>query len=108
MVSLAFEFIHEMADVARIGGEIEGEQVGVGEAKRGHSPELRHQRVVAVAGVAEVVHPVEVVVGGVVDAVVAFESETEDGHADEVEEDGVVGAAADAGVGEFRSRHRNR
>ena len=28
------------------------------------------------------------------------ESETEHWHADEVEEDGVIGAAADAGVGE--------
>src|ERR1051326_2839732 len=31
---------------------------------------------------------------------VAFESEADDGHADEVEEYSVVGAAADAGIGE--------
>ena len=55
---------------------------------------------VFVAGVAEVVHPEEVVVGGVVDAVVAVESQAEDGHADEVQEYGVIAAAADAGVGE--------
>jgi hypothetical protein len=47
-----------------------------------------------------VVHPEKVVVGGVVDAVVSFESEAEDGHANEVEEDGVVGTAANAGIGE--------
>ncbi len=97
---LAGEFIYELADVAGVAGEVEGEQVGVREAQGRHAPELAHQRVVFVAGIAEVVHPVEIVVGGVVDAVVSVEPEAEDGHADEVEEDGMVGAAADAGVGE--------
>ncbi len=61
----------------------------------------RHQSVIAVAGIAEVVHPEEIVVGGVVHAVRSVELQAEDGHAYEVQEDGVVGAAADAGVGQL-------
>ncbi len=64
-----------------VGCEVEGQQVGVGQAQGRDSPELSHQGVVLVAGIAEVVHPVEVVVGGVVDAVVAVEAQTDHGHA---------------------------
>ena len=54
---------------------------------------------VTVAGIAEVIHPVEIVIGGVVDAVVAVELQADDGHADKIQKDGVIGAAADPGVG---------
>ena len=50
----------------------------------GDAPQLAHQRVIFVAGVAEVVHPVKVVVAGVVDAVVAVESQADHRHTDEV------------------------
>ena len=94
------EITDELTDIARIFSKVEGEEIGVREAQRCHSPELRHERVVSVSGVAEVVHPEEVVVGRVVDAVIAFESQAENGDADEVQEYGVIRSAADAGVGE--------
>ena len=95
--------VDKLADIARVAGEVEREQVGVRQAQRQHSPQLRHQRVIAIAGIAEVVHPVEVVVHRVVDAVVAVEAELDDGQPTKFEKDGVVGAAADAGVGRLAS-----
>ncbi len=48
------------------------------------------------------VHPEKVVVGGMVNAVGSVELQAEDGHPYKVEKDGVVGAAADASVGQIR------
>ncbi len=57
---------------------------------------------IAVAGIAEVIHPEKIVVGRMVDAVRTFEAQSENGHADEVEKNSVVRAAADAGIGQIR------
>ena len=53
---------------------------------------------VPVARIAKVVHPIEVVIHGVIDAVWTVELQGDDGTTQEVEEDGVVGSAADASV----------
>src|SRR5215470_7037897 len=94
------KIIYELADVGGVRGEIEGQKISIRQAECGYPPELGSERVILVARVAEVVHPVEVIVGGVVNTIIAFESQSEHGHADEIEKDSVITAAADAGVGE--------
>ena len=100
---LAFDkVIDEVADVGGVARKVERQQVGIGQAQRGHSPQLRHQSVIAVAGIAEVVHAEKVVIGGVVDAIRSVELQAEDRHAHKVKEHGVVGATPDAGIGKIR------
>src|ERR1700674_2728384 len=78
---LAFgKVIDELADVGGIACEVEWQQFGIGQAQRGHSPQLRHQSVIAVAGIAEVVHPEKVVISRVVDAIGSVELQAEDRH----------------------------
>ena len=51
-----------------------------------------------VTGIAEVVHPVKIVVHGVIQAVGTVEIQGDYRAAEKIEEHGVVGAAADAGI----------
>src|SRR5271156_3186154 len=91
----------ELADIFAIGFEIERQNIGVGQAQRERAPELGHQGVIAIAGIAEMIHPEIIVVERVVDAVGTDESKAHGGDAKKIQKNGVVGAAADAGVGEF-------
>jgi len=95
------EFADVEANLLRVKREIIREDVAIGEAKGERAPELSHQRVITVARVAEMIDPVEVVVGGVIDAVRAIELEKHSGNAEVIQEDSVVGAAADAGFDEL-------
>src|ERR1700733_258322 len=93
------QLLYELADVAGVVGEVEGEEIGVGEAECRDPPELRHQCVIAVAGIAEAVHPEEVIVAGVINAVVSLEAEAEHRDTNEVQENSVVAAATYSSIG---------
>ena len=59
---------------------------------------------IAITGIAEMIHPEIIVVERVVDAVRPDKGEAHGGYAEKIEEDSVIGAAANAGVGEFSVR----
>src|SRR5579863_3105643 len=104
-VRLTIEIVQKIADRSAIELKIVRKNPGVRQAQRDHAPQLRHQRVIAVAGVAKVIHPVEIVVHRVIDAVWAHERQTDGRNAKEIQENRMVGAAADAGVRQFRIAH---
>src|SRR4029077_5906631 len=80
---------NEFADVGGVGREIEREDLSVGETQRHHAPQLRPQSVIAIPGISEMIHPVEIVIHGVIDAVRADESKSDGGNAEKIQEYGV-------------------
>ena len=99
-----FQVGNELANIARVGGKIERQNVGVSKTQSQYAPQLRHQGVIAIARIAEMVHPVKIVVHRVVDAIVTVEAEPDHGHPHEIQEHGMVGTAADSCVCQIRRR----
>lgn len=54
---------------ARLEGVIKRQYIRIGKAHGQRSPHPAHRRVISESGVAEAIHPIKIVVGGVVDAV---------------------------------------
>src|SRR6185437_3210315 len=96
------EFTDIVADLSGVEREIVRKNVTICEAKRKRAPELRHQRVITIAGIAEMIHPIKIIVHGMVDAVGTVELEEHGGDAEIIQEDSVVGTAANARFGEER------
>ena len=76
--------------------EVKRENVRVRETQRDEAPDARQGDVVLERGIADMLHPVVIVVHGVVHAVVARKIEVDHWPAEMIEEHRVVGAAADA------------
>ena len=74
-MSLPFRHVvDKLPDIMAVNAEIKRQYVGIRQAQRQHSPELRHQCVIAIAGIPKMIHPVKIVVHRVVDAIGAVEA----------------------------------
>ena len=100
------ELLHELPERARVEAEVEGQGIGIGEAQRRNTPDAYQRLVVRKRRIADLRHPVVIVVGGMVDAVIAREAHVYHGAAKVVEEHGVIGAAADARLDQIRRLRR--
>src|SRR5690348_16857 len=97
-VAASIEIASELANLLGIEGKVVGEDVAIREPQRQCSPQIRHRGVITVARVAEMVHPVKIVVHGMVNAVWPVELQKHRGNAEIIEKNSVVRTAADARI----------
>src|SRR5467141_730247 len=91
-----FELAQELFERRSVEAEIKRKNVRIGETKRNEPPDSREGDVVFERGIADVRHPVMIVVHRVIDAVVAVKSEIDHWPAKMIQKYSVIGAAADA------------
>src|ERR1700694_3086717 len=91
-----FELAQKLFKRRSVEAEVKRKNVRVGETKRHETPDASEGDVVFERGVADVRHPVMIVVHRVIDAVVAVKSEIDHRPAEMVQKHSVIGAAANA------------
>src|SRR5579862_910346 len=67
-VSRRIEAGDKPSNVGSIRSEVEWHDVGVGKPQSHHTPEIGHQRVIAILGVPKVIHPVDIFIHRVMGA----------------------------------------
>src|SRR5882762_10125641 len=88
--------LKELFERRSVEAEIKRKNVRIGETKRNEPPDPREGDVVFERGIADVRHPVMIVVHRVIDAVVAVKSEIDHWPAKMIQKYSVIGAAANA------------
>src|ERR1700683_3191724 len=94
----------KLADMPAVGLKVERKNFRVSQSQRYRAPNLRHQGMVLVSRVPEMVHPVEIVVQRVIDAVRAGKSKSDCGNPEKIQEYSMVRAASNASIRQLKIR----
>src|SRR5713226_3101746 len=97
---IVFELAEKLFQNRCIEAEVKRKNVRIGQTQCDDAPDSRQSDVVFERGIADVRHPVIIVVHRVIDAVVAGETEIDDRPAEMIEKYGVIGAAANTSFDE--------
>src|SRR5580658_7423412 len=99
---------HKLPDIFSIRIEIVRKHVRVRQTQRKHSPQLRHQSVIAITRIPKMIHPEKIIVHGMINAVRPRKRQAHGRNPQKIKENGMVRPAPNPRIRQLRVRHRLR